>query len=174
MDIQDLGAIGEFVGSIVVVITLVVLVFEVRSSRKSTIRHNVLERQRERNEHERVLFQALDLADAIARAGEHLGRPSPHEEFGLTPGAYLQLSSFYSPQLMLWRDAKVAEMSGEFPANEMVGIENRVRGLSENVVFRKWYSLYREAVGKRPFAQWIDGLLEEGWTPGEDETDHVK
>ena len=37
MDIQDLGAIGEFVSSIVIVVTVAFLVIEVRSSKQATL-----------------------------------------------------------------------------------------------------------------------------------------
>ena len=40
MGIQDLGAIGEFVSSLVIVVTLLVLIYEVRGTRQATLRAN--------------------------------------------------------------------------------------------------------------------------------------
>ncbi|HEY5681818.1 MAG TPA: hypothetical protein VIS55_17225 [Pseudomonadales bacterium] len=45
MGIQDLGAIGEFISSLVIVVTLLVLIYEVRGAKNATLQANAQERQ---------------------------------------------------------------------------------------------------------------------------------
>ena len=46
MGIQDLGAVGEFISSLVIVVTLLVLIYEVRGIKQATLQSNAQERQR--------------------------------------------------------------------------------------------------------------------------------
>ena len=88
MDIQDLGAIGEFVSSVVIVITLIVLVYEVRSTKRATQLANAQERRRDRTAQWRMVVDSPPLAAIIAKAYNHNGDPgilNNAREYGLEP-----------------------------------------------------------------------------------------
>ena len=89
MGIQDLGAIGEFSSSLVIVVTLMVLIYEVRGTKQATLLANAHERQRRRDETNRSLADSPDLAGIQSAANQHLGGWPLAEraaEFGLEPG----------------------------------------------------------------------------------------
>ena len=88
MGIQDLGAIGEFISSLVIVVTLMVLIYEVRGAKQATLLANAHERQRRRDETNRSLADSPDLAAIQSAANQHLGGWPLAEraaEFGLEP-----------------------------------------------------------------------------------------
>lgn len=68
MTIQELGSLGEFIGSIAVVITLVILVFQVRGARTELSRQMTRDIKRHNNEAFHQLTQDAELAELHVRA----------------------------------------------------------------------------------------------------------
>ena len=68
MGIQDLGAIGEFISSVVIIITLAVLIYEVRGTERATLQANAHERLRRQEGFLATLSETSDLAMAWERA----------------------------------------------------------------------------------------------------------
>ena len=73
MNLQDLGAIGEFVSSIVIVITLLVLVYEVRSAKRAAQVTNAQERRRARDAVWSMPVDSPGLTEIVAKANAHIG-----------------------------------------------------------------------------------------------------
>ena len=72
MTIQDLGAIGEFMSSIVITVTLVFLAFEVRATKRATLLANQHERQRARNSIFDSIATNSELAGIIHKANAYV------------------------------------------------------------------------------------------------------
>ena len=67
MTISELGSLGEIIGSIAVLITLIVLVFQVRSARVELASQMTREIKRDNNETFHQLIQRPDLIDIHIR-----------------------------------------------------------------------------------------------------------
>ena len=139
MGIQDLGAIGEFVSSIVIVVTLVVLVYEVRGSKQATLRANAQERKRQRNETTRSIVESPDLSRILTTANEHLGLSQAEvaAAFGLDPDEYRRLAAYNVRMLAQWSDA----YGSELPEDERAANDGLIRYAFSLPSFSKWYDL---------------------------------
>ena len=139
MGIQDLGAIGEFVSSLVIVVTLLVLIYEVRGTRQATLRANAQERQRKRDDIIRSFAESPDLSRFLETANQHLGASQSEiaAQFGLEADQYTRLKYALGRLITDWRAAFVADL----PAHERAAIDLNARlWLSEPAVAR-WYEL---------------------------------
>ena len=146
MGIQDLGAVGEFVSSLVIVITLLVLIYEVRGAKQATMRANAQERQRKRDDIVRSFAESPDLGRFLETANQRLGlsRSEIAAQFGLEPDQYWRLDFALGRLMTDWRAAFFSDL----PANERAAVDLNARiWLSEPAVAR-WYDLrwsgYRE------------------------------
>ena len=77
MDIQDLGAIGEFISSVVIIVTLAVLIYQVRGSKMATLQANAQERTRNQDAILGTPSESAHLCTIFAKAEEHLGDARP-------------------------------------------------------------------------------------------------
>ncbi len=147
MSIQDLGAIGEFISSVVIVVTLVVLIHEVRGSKQATLRANVLERQRKRDDLQRSQVESPDLGNMWVKANQHLGlsQTEPAAEFGLEPDQYHRLSLHFGRTLLQLHDAYMSDL----PKEEREDVESQLRFLLSQPAFSKWY----ETIGRSVFSR---------------------
>ena len=104
MGIQDLGAIGEFVSSLVIVVTLLVLIYEVRGTRQATLRANSQERQRKRDDIIRSFAESPDLGRFLETANQRLGmsRSEIATQFGLEADQYLRLHHAFGIKQLLF------------------------------------------------------------------------
>ena len=108
MGIQDLGAIGEFISSLVIVVTLMVLIYEVRGAKNATLQANAQERQRKQEGYLTTMSETPSLTKAWSKANQHLGDTRWTEnadEFGLEPDEWRQLSIHFSRMMASWREA---------------------------------------------------------------------
>lgn len=117
MEIQDLGAIGEFVSSLVVVVTLIVLTWETRKAKQATLQANRVVRQQIRNDLSLALIQTDDLATSILSAAAHLqgeGSEGVVEglaaEFNVAPGTLGQIFNWYLALLRHLEDQFFTEL----------------------------------------------------------------
>jgi len=96
VNIQDLGAIGEFVSSIVIVITLIMLFSEIRATKQATQAANAHQRRRARDLTWSLPVEAPRLAETIAKASNHVGYAGLADDarrFGLEPDEMAQLGT---------------------------------------------------------------------------------
>jgi hypothetical protein len=108
MGIQDLGAIGEFISSLVIVVTLLVLIYEVRGAKNATLQANAQERQRKQEGFLTTMSETPSLVNAWAKANQHLGDTHWSEEavkFGIAPDEWRQLSMHFTRMMGAWREA---------------------------------------------------------------------
>ena len=141
MGIQDLGAIGEFISSVVIVFTLVVLIYEVRGARQATLRANAQERQSKRDNLARSLAESPDLAQILETANQYLGlsRSEIAAEFGLGADQYRRLDALFMRMLLQWRDAFLLDL----PEKERAALSINIRLFFSEPAAEKWYDLRR-------------------------------
>jgi hypothetical protein len=99
MGIQDLGAIGEFVSSLVIFFTLLVLIYEVRGAKNATLQANAQERQRKQEGLLTTMSQTPSLMASWAKVNQHLGDTRWSEEaaqFGLASDEWRQLTVHFA------------------------------------------------------------------------------
>ena len=99
MDIQDFGALGELISSIVIVITLIMLVYEVRGSRKAALQSNGQERVRKQDAAFSSIVESPHLVAIWEKAENHLGRSYFDEQaraFGLETHEMRQLYTLFT------------------------------------------------------------------------------
>jgi hypothetical protein len=140
MGIQDLGAIGEFISSLVIVVTLLVLIYEVRGAKNATLQANAQERQRRRDETNQSLAESPDLAGIQAAANEHLGGWRLHEhaaEFGLAPDQFLRLSAHYGRTMLQLRNAYLSGI----PEEELESVDRQIQVMFSQPAFAKMYDI---------------------------------
>ena len=71
MDIQDLGALGEFIGSIAIVVTLIFLTVETRQARNATQQSNRQARHLIRSQLNQALAVNPQLAEVMTRSNRY-------------------------------------------------------------------------------------------------------
>ena len=138
MGIQDLGAIGEFISSIVILITLVVLAYEVRTAKQATQVANVQERHRARDFTWAMPVEAPHLAEIVAKASNHLGYRRLEEEardFGLEPHEMGMLGNYFMLVLAHWADW----LDLDLPDRERELLEINIKNRLNQPVFMKWF-----------------------------------
>ena len=156
MGIQDLGAIGEFVSSIVIVATLVVLIYEVRGTKTATLRGNTQDRQSKRDNLARSLAESPDLAQIIETANQHLGlsRSEIAAEFGLGADQYRRLDALFMRMLLQWRDAFLLDL----PEKEKAALAMNIRLFFSEPAGAKWYDLRRAEYRGAELGSFFDHL----------------
>ncbi len=141
MGIQDLGAIGEFISSLVIVVTLLVLIYEVRGAKNATLQANAQERQRRRDDTFRSMAESPDLARIHASADRHLGGSVVADldalaaAFGLEPDQCVRLVANFARQFAQLRDAFVSDL----PPEEREVVDIGIANLVSQPAFEKWY-----------------------------------
>ncbi|MEJ2088993.1 MAG: hypothetical protein P8Y69_11090 [Gammaproteobacteria bacterium] len=163
---QNLGAIGEFISSIVIVIALVALIYEVRSSKQATLRMNAQDRRRARDTAFSKVVECPHLADIIVKAEMNLGNTgivAEAGEYGLEPVEFHTLQAHFAYIFQAWIDAFQSDLSdAERDANDL-----HIAGfLSMSATLRKFYADFSAAAGSpdhpaHNFCRHVDRLLAE-------------
>ena len=144
MSIMELGALGEFIGAIAVVATLVYLALQVRQSSKSTESNAIAQAASDHIANVRSLAQDPVLAMAFDKAqrGEDLGEP---ESVQLTwwIGCFLRGAETHVQMAKL----------GVVPEFEAPWVE-MLRSMSENNKMLR--TVMENYVGTKTFRTWLD------------------
>ena len=158
MGIQDLGAIGEFISSLVIVFTLVVLIYEVRGSKQATLSANAQERQNKRDDIVRSIAESSVLGRILETANHHLGvsRSEIAAEFGLEADQYLRLNFAFGRLLNDWRAAFVSDLS----AKERAAVDLNARLWFSEPAVARWYDLTWSAYREGDFGLFLEHLDE--------------
>jgi len=158
MGIQDLGAIGELISSIVIAVTLVVLIYEVRSSKRATIQNNQYERRRARDSLNTALSQNPQLAEILIRANQYVAEGEIRQqtnarEFGIEPNEWVQLANHWIQVLGYHRDQYYTELPVE---DQRANADVLTRTFRREPAFAKYYEeTLRNGVGEE-FRQFAD------------------
>lgn len=161
MDIQDLGAIGEFISSVVIVITLIFLTLETRQTRHATLQGNREARQRIRHDLHRLRAENPSLVEIIVKANNHLAdgddlaNEKAAKDYGLTQVEHHRLQAVMSASTTHWFD----QFYTELPESDRLSLDGQVKGTISNPVFRKFWAERREGFPD-DFTDYIEGLLQ--------------
>ena len=158
MGVQDLGAIGEFISSLVIIFTLLVLIYEVRGSKQATLWANAQERQRMRDDITRSFAESSDLGRILETANQHLGasRSETAAEFGLEADQYQRLHFALGRLMTDWRAAFVSELS----AKERAAVDLNARIWFSDPAVAKWYDLTWSGYREGDFGLFLEHLDE--------------
>jgi hypothetical protein len=151
MNIQDLGAIGEFIASIAVLITLVFLVFEVRRNTKLLIRSNARATYEQEGEALRSLMDG-EVAELYLR-GHHQGLSS------LSEVERYRFDLAFTNYLHAVESAYADYREGYYPADKLVPFENALPAFLKTPGGAEWWSERRFWFGP-DFRHEVQRLLE--------------
>ncbi len=140
MDIQALGAIGEFVSSLVIVVTLVFLTLETRRAKHVAIQANRVANQNIRHDLARQIVESSTLAQALITADHHLTGTRFYEEraaeYGLTPLEFQQLATYMRSRITHWHDQYYTDL----PDQDRIELDNQIRFLALSSVYKKFWT----------------------------------
>jgi len=164
MDIQDLGAIGEFISSVAIVITLIFLTMETRHARNATQQGNRQARHQIRTDISLSLAVNPQLSELLAKSAEHLGGDPFENELGLTGSEYIQLLLHTLSSFRHFEDQYFSDL----PESDRLGLERQLRQSLSTSTHSKLWELLRSGFDDR-FQQYVDNLIREG-TQGDDQS----
>jgi len=157
MDIQDLGAIGEFISSVAIVITLIFLTMETRHARNATQQGNRQARHQIRTDISLSLAVNPQLSEVLAKSAAHLGGDPLENEFGLTDSEYIQLLLHTLSSFRHFEDQYFSDL----PASDRLGLESQVRQALSLSTYSKLWEQFKGGFDDR-FQQYVDNLMPEG------------
>ena len=161
MDVQDLGAIGEFISSIAIVITLIFLTMETRQARNATQQSNRQARHKIRTDLNLALAVNPALCEVLAKSAQHLnsGRPmfDSESEWGLSVHEGMQLFSLSLSFLWHFEDQYFSDL----PETDRSSLESQIRILLGIPPFLKHWEQNKSGFDKR-FQEYVDDLIREG------------
>ena len=132
MSIQDLGAIGEFIASIAVLITLIFLVFQVKQNTRIIVRSNARGTYQQEGEALRALLDK-EVSEIFLR-GNNEGLSS------LTPEERYRFDIAYILWLHAIEQAFADFRDGLYPADQLVPFENAIQGFLSTPGGSSWWS----------------------------------
>jgi hypothetical protein len=160
MDIQDLGAVGEFVSSLAIVVTLIFLTMETRNSRSTAQQNNRQARHRIRSDLNQALAVNPQLNEVLVKSMLHLsgkggisGLAAQADEFGLSAPEFLQLNNYF---LMFFRHLEDQYFS-DVPDTDRAGLESQARSAIANAPFARFWEMSKQSF-EHSFQVYIDGL----------------
>ena len=159
MEIRDLGAVGEFVSSVAIVVTLIFLTIETRQARNATQQSNRQGRHQIRTNLNLAIASNPQLAEVFAKSTRHLDGETPgvENEFGLSGSEHIQLVVFV---LSFFRHLEDQYFS-DLPESDRSGLESHARLLLNLSPYSKVWERSKSGFDSR-FQQYIDNLLREG------------
>ncbi len=156
MDIMELGAIGEFVASIAVLVTLICLVLQMRQNTIAIKRSNVRQVTSEHVGALKVVSADSSLSDIMFQGWIDLEELNPVERYRFDLGAYAWLASV--------EQAFADHELGLFPDDSMVIFRNNIPGVLNAKGGAQWWS-ERQIWFSKGFRNQVDRLLQ---TPGDE------
>ncbi len=168
MDIQDLGAIGEFISSVAIVITLIFFTMETRRARTATQQSNRQARHRIRTDLALAIAGNPQLSEVFVRSGQHLsGTDRPRFDlesvFGVSDAESLQLFNYAIAMLRHLEDQYFSDL----PESDRAGLEAQTRVILNFSPFLALWELSKSGFDNR-FQEYVDNLMQEG--QGEDQS----
>ena len=156
MEIQDLGAIGEFVSSIAIVITLIFLAMETRHSRNATQQSNRQARQRIRTDLSLAVALSPQLTELLARS---MDEPDPDgsipnpSDFNLSVAEGVQVYNY----TVAYRRYLEDQFFSDLPGVDRFSLESQVRAIAGNPYMVKFWERSEGMFDPR-FREYVDNL----------------
>jgi hypothetical protein len=162
MEIQDLGAIGEFISSIAIVITLIFLVLETRRSRAATQQSNRQARQRIRTDLSLAVAVNPQLTELIAKQMLSVDSLIPHmaangSEFDLSPAEGIQIYNYTIAYFRYLED----QFFSDLPETDRFSLESQVKVIALNPYFMRFWEESKSMFDPR-FKEYANDLIESG------------
>ena len=159
MDIQDLGAIGEFVSSVAIVVTLIFLTIETRQARNATQQSNRQARHQIRTDINLALAVNPQLSEIFAKSTRHLDgdRPDIENELGLSGSERIQLVVYVLSFLRHFEDQYFSDL----PESDRLGLESHARLVLNLSPYSKIWEQSKSGFDNR-FQEYVDNLVREG------------
>ena len=169
MNVQDLGAIGEFISSIAIVITLIFLTMETRRARNATQQSNRQARHRIRTDIDISAALNPQLTEVIAKSIRHLAgsstpRSTTASDFGLSDAEWIQLRSVVMSSLRHFEDTYFSDL----PETDRSALESQTRSFLNISAFSKCWERSKNEFDHR-FQEYVDNLIRER-TQGDDQS----
>ena len=156
MEIQDLGAIGEFISSIAIVITLIFLVLETRRARGATQQSNRQARQRIRTDLSLAIAVNPQLTEVFAKSvGEFDPEgvmPDPRD-FGLSAAEGLQFFNYAVAYVRYLED----QFFSDLPETDRFSMESQVRAITGTPYISNFWGRSKSMFDPR-FREYVDDL----------------
>ena len=156
MNVQDLGAIGEFISSVAIVITLIFLTMETRQARNATQQSNRQARQRIRNDINLALAVNPALCEVLAKSAQHLsidGPPVDMSEWGLSGHEGIQLISYSLSYPRHFEDQYFSDL----PETDRFSLESQIRSFLGIPPFLRHWEVTKQQFD-RGFQEYVDNL----------------
>ena len=131
MSISELGSLGEFVGSVAVLATLVILVFQIRGARSEISNQTRREIKRQNNETWYQLIQSPDLLDIHVRGQRDYDGLTEAEKLTWTTWMYTWITQTED----LWTSRKQGVMDPETLDRYVRGVSLVLRSPGDRVVW---------------------------------------
>ena len=151
MSISELGSLGEFVGSVAVLATLVILVFQVRGARAEISSQTRREIKRQNNETWHQLIQTPDLLDIHVRAQRDYSGLTEAEQLTWNTWMYTWITQTED----LWLSRKQGVMDAETLERYVLGVSLVLRSPGGRIVWPIIQVFY-----DRNFVDEVDRVIE--------------
>jgi len=157
---QILGNFGEFVGAIVITITLVFLFVEVRANRRATLIANAHERHRQRDSYYAL---TAEMSSIVAKSWEHMGNrvfADGASAFGLEPQEMVRMNAAALRATSMLADW----FHSDLPERDRQSMDAMILGMGVgDPVMAKWFEMWRTTVpreyhGMHEFLDYVDRL----------------
>ncbi len=157
MNVQDLGAIGEFVSSIAIVITLIFLVVETRRARDATQQSTRQARQRIRTDLSLAIAVNPQLSEAMTKMFSDVDPEVVPiaSEFGLSTAEGIQIYNYTLAYCRYLED----QFFSDLPETDRFALEAQVKVIPSNPYFAKFWEQSKEMFDHR-FQGYVDNLIE--------------
>jgi hypothetical protein len=157
MSIQDLGAIGEFISSVAIVITLIFLTIETRRAREATRQSNRHARQRIRTDLGLAVSANPNIAEILAKTPlKHPGGETPiptTTDFGLSDAEALQLHNYFLAYTRYLED----QFFSDLPDSDRRALESQASVLGRIPYASEWWDGIKEIFDPR-FQEYVEEM----------------
>ena len=151
MTIQDIGAIGEFVGSMLILVTLIYLAVQNKQQQK------LLSSQAYQARTDTTL-SLFSQAISNLQFAEKLANMEGSE--ALTPGESLQLLLWFSSSMKSHENTHFQHQLGVLPDEHITSIRKVVKLSMHSPAWRQFWSLNKEDY-RGSFVIWVDEIIQE-------------
>ena len=148
MNWDAVGAIGEMIGALAVVVSVIYLAFQIRDNTHASMVDVIREVITAFTELERIVASTPDLAGIILRGRASISSLSPEDA--------MRFDSYYSMAFGILEDWYTGSRRGSSLPEEQVEVtENILRNHMQHPGVREWWEQSREYHPKG-FANWVD------------------
>ena len=157
MSVRDLGAIGEFVSSIAIVITLIFLAVETRRARNATQQSTRQARQRIRTDLSLSLAVNPQLCELFVKtlSEADLETLPTASEFGLSTAEGVQAYNYTVAYFRYLED----QFFSDLPETDRFSLEGQVKVIPNNPYFTQFWEQHKNMFDPR-FQEYVDNLNE--------------